>query len=344
VAAKIRVGIVGLGSISYFHEAGYGEMADSCQIVAMCDLDAAEAASRAAFHDARPYTRYQDLLDDADVDVVDVLVPHALHYEAALAALQRGKHVLVEKPMATSSEQGQHLIDQARQSGVQFGVAENTRHVTAYQKAAELLEAGTLGDLWLVRTLIAGSEVHRIQNPDLWPGKAPYGGVVLDSAVHSFYLLKWLFGGVEELFGIVSRVVPQGEMEDNALVLGRLANGAEFQLQVSCTMEIPWTERLEVYGNQGSLIVDQLVDPVAKVYHGSQDIDGAALEGILFDPLTWKFNSVVAEVKDFVTALRDDRAPLVDPADALYSLRAVEAVERSVTLGQRVQMLGSPQG
>jgi predicted dehydrogenase len=341
---EIGVGLVGLGAISFFHEAGYGEVADSCRIVAMCDLDAELAASRAAFHDARPYTHYQDLIDDEDVDMVDVLVPHALHHEVARAALQRGKHVLVEKPMATSSEQGQRLIDQARQAGVLFTVAENTRHVVAYQKAAEILQAGTLGEPWIVRTLIAGSEVHRIKDPSLWPGKAPYGGVVLDSAVHSFYLFKWLFGGIEELFGIVSRIVPEGEMEDNALVLGRLANGAGFQSMTSCTMEIPWTERLEIHGSEGSLIVDQLVDPVVRIYHGSQDIDGTSVEGVLFDPLTWKFNSVVAEVVDFVTALRDGRAPLVDAADALYALRAVEAVERSVNLGQRTQVQAPPRG
>ena len=335
---KIRVGIIGLGAISFVHEAGYSEAADLCEIVAMCDLRAGEVAGRAAMYNAQVYTRYQDLLDDPAVDLVDVTVPHHLHYAVALAAIEKRKHVLVEKPIAVNSEQGQHLIERAQEVGVKFGVAENTRFVTAYQKAAEILKEGTLGDIWIVRTLIAGSEVYRIKDPDMWHGKAPYGGVVLDSAVHSFYLFKWLFGGVRDVFGIVSRIVPEGETEDNGLILGHLASGAEFQLHTSCTMEIPWTERLEVYGSKGGMIVDQLVDPVVKYYQGSNDIDGTVVEGVPFDPFAWKYNSIVVEVQDFVSAIGEDRKLLVDPLDALYALRAVEAVERSIGLKQPVQL------
>jgi UDP-N-acetyl-2-amino-2-deoxyglucuronate dehydrogenase len=335
---KIGIGIIGLGGISFAHEAGYNVSDDLCQIVAMCDLNAQEAASRAAFYDARAYTRYQNLLDDPDLDLVDVTLPHPLHYEVASAAIDRGKHVLVEKPIAVSSQQGQRLIGQARRAGVKFGVAENTRFVTAYQQVQQVLETGGLGDIWVVRTLIAGSEVHRIKDPAQWHGKAPYGGVILDSSVHTFYLFKWLFGGVREVLGFASQIVPEGEVEDNGLIVGRLANGAEFQSCISCTMEIPWTERLEVYGSRGGLIVDQLADPVAKVYQGCGDIDGAAVAGIAYDPLAWKYNSIVAEVVDFVSAVAGDRPPLLDPQDAVYALQVVEAVSRSLDLRQPVQV------
>jgi len=65
-----------------------------------------------------------------------------------------------------------------------------------------------------VRTLIAGSEVYRIKDPTLWHGKAPYGGVILDSSVHNFYLFKWLFGGVRDVLGFASRLIPEGEVEE----------------------------------------------------------------------------------------------------------------------------------
>lgn len=335
---KVRVGLIGLGAISFAHEAGYGPLADCAEIVAMCDLNLVEATNRAAIYSARAYARYQDLLADTAVDMVDVIVPHHMHHEIALAAIDRGKHVLVEKPIAISSDQGQELIGRAREAGVKLGVAENTRFVTAYQRAEEILREGLLGDIWIVRTLIAGSEVHRIKDPSLWHGKAPYGGVILDSTVHSFYLLKWLFGGVKDLFGMASRIIPEGEMEDNGLVVGHLTNGAEFQLQTSCTMEVPWTERLEVYGSKGGMIIDQLVNPVVKVYQGSGDTDGQAVEGVPFDAFGWKYNSIVAEVKDFVGAVAEDRSPLIDPADALYALRAAEAALKSIQLKQPVQL------
>ena len=334
----VGIGLIGLGQVSFSHEPGYVEMPDACRIVAVCDINADTASSRAAMCDARACTRYQDLLADPDVDAVDITVPHHLHYQVALAAIEQGKHVLLEKPIAVDSRQGMDLVERARAAGVTFTVAENTRFVSAYLAAKRLLEQGALGDVWIVRTLIAGSEVHRLRNPHGWLGKAPHGGVILDSAVHSFYLLKWLFGGVRDVLGFASKIVPEGEAEDNGLVLGHLANGAEFQLNVSCTMEIPWTERLEVYGSRGGMIVDQLANPVVKFYLGSDDIDGTVAEDVPFEPLAWKFNSILAEVRDFVSAIIERRAPLVDPTDAVYAVRAVEAVHRSIVLHQLVTL------
>ena len=247
-----------------------------------------------------------------------------------------GKRVLVEKPITVESVQGAELIELASRKGLKFTVAENTRFVTAYQKAEQLLQQGTLGKILIVRSLIAGSEVYRIKDPNLWHGKAPYGGVILDSAVHNFYLYRWLFGGVRQVLGFASKLVPQGQVEDNGLVLGQLANGAEFQLNTSCTFEIPWTERLEIYGDKGGLIIDQIANPVAKYYLGSDDFEGVTLEGVPFDPLGWKFVSMIDEVRDFVAAVADDRPPLIDTLDALYSLRAVEAVLKSIQAGAPV--------
>ncbi len=331
MADKVRVGIIGLGGISYAHEAGYGEMGEACQVVAMCDINEEEVNNRIGMYEgAKGTTRYQDLLVDPNVDLVDIIVPHVMHYEIAKAALEHGKHVLVEKPITVKSAQAEELIAMAKQKGLKFSVAENTHFVTAYLKAEEILKSGILGDIWTVRTLIAGSEVYRIKDPNLWHGKAPYGGVILDSSVHNFYLFKWLFGGVKDVLGFASKLVPEGEMEDNGLIIGHLANGAEFQLNTSCTFEIPWTERVEIYGSKGGMIIDQLVNPVVKYYMGSGDIDGTIVEDVPFDPMAWKFNSMIAEVRDFVTAVIENRPPRVDPADALYALKAAEAVERSI--------------
>jgi predicted dehydrogenase len=84
------------------------------------------------------------------------------------------------------------------------------------------------------------------------------------------------------------------------------------------------------------LLIDQLTNPVVKYYLGSNDIDGYTIEGVPFDPLGWKFGSMVAEIRDFVEAVVEGRPPLIDPADALYALQAVEAVARSIETKQPV--------
>ncbi len=336
---KVRIGLIGLGAISFAHEAGYSEFPDGCEITAMCDINQEEVNNRLGMYpNAHGYTSYEELLADPNVDMVDIIAPHLLHYPIAMAALNAGKHVLTEKPIAVESSQGREMIDLAKKKGLKFSVAENTRFVTAYQKAKELLDQDLLGEIWSVRSLIAGSEVGRIKDPTLWHGKLPYGGVVLDSAVHNLYLYKWFFGGIKDVLGFYSKVVPEGEAEDNGLLLGHLANGGEFQLNVSCTFEIPWTERLEIYGSKGGMIIDQLADPVVRYYFGSGDIEGAIVADVPFDPMAWKFNSMLAEVKDFVSAILEDRPPLVDPEDTLFAVRAVEAADRSVQSKQPVSL------
>jgi predicted dehydrogenase len=330
VERKLRVGLIGLGGISYAHEAGYAELGDICEIIAMCDINGEEVNARKGMYAAKGYTDYKELLSDPDVDLVDITTPHDSHYEISMAAIAKGKHVLVEKPIAVTSAKGAEMVRAAKMAKVKFSVAENTRFVTAYLEAEKLMKEGLTGDLYTVRSMIAGSEVHRIKDPNLWHGKAPYGGVILDSAVHNFYLYKWLFGGVKDVMGFASKLVSEGEMEDNGLIIGHLANGAEFQLFTTCTGEIPWTERVEIYGKNAGIIIDQLANPVLKYYKGSGDIDGAASEQVPFDPFAWKFNSMMAEVKDFVAAVRDDRPPAVDPMDGVYAVRVVEAVDESI--------------
>lgn len=334
----MRVGIIGTGGISYAHEAGYAEIDDLCELVAFCDLDKDLARSHAGPYQARVYTAYQDLLADPDVDIVDITTPHHWHYPIALAALEQGKHVLVEKPMAMTSAQAQELIETARRMHTRFTVAENTHFVAAYQETQRVLQAGTLGEIRFVRTCIAGSESERIKSEASWVGERENQGVLLDSGVHTFYLLKWLFGGVIDIQAIAYRLLPESLVDDHALTFGHLANGAVFASIQSCAIEAPWTERLEVHGSEGSLIVDQLANPPAIYFHGSQDFDGTPLPAVPFEPLAWKYLSVIAEVQDFVRAVLEERAPLIDPLDGQHAIQVVEAAYRSISTGAAVTL------
>ncbi len=335
---KLGVGMVGLGFASNPHEAGFSEMAEACRVVAVCDVREEVAHDRAQILEARPYLRYQDLLDDPAVDLVDVTTHHEPHYEIAKAALERGKHVFVEKPICVTSGMGLELVELARKQGVTLGVAENTPFVPAYMAAEKIVREGTLGDIWFVRTSIAGESLMDLANPEHWLGTLPYGGVILDSSVHSFYLYKWLFGGAVDARGFASRFSNTKPAEENGLIIGHLASGAEYELFTTVVGAVPWTERVEIYGSRGALVIDQLSNPVMKVYMGSQDIDGTAVPEAEFDPLGWKFNSLVAETRDFVSAVVERRSPRVDPMEAVFCVRCVEAALESIRTGQRVDV------
>jgi UDP-N-acetyl-2-amino-2-deoxyglucuronate dehydrogenase len=313
------------------HAAGFQEVPDLAEVVAVCDIDREQAGTLAALFDARVYTDYQQLIADPDVDMVDILLPHHLHYPAAMTVIQSKKHLLLEKPVSVSYKEALEIYDAARQAGIHFGVAENTRYIKAYMEAEKVIRAGKLGDITLVRTFLPANERIRLSSVDFWGKKLAYGGgALIDSGPHTFYLLKWLFGEMKELRAFTSQIYKvESEVEDNADVRGRLANGADFLCSFTFTAEVPHSERLEVYGTRGALIIDQLANPPAKFYAEPTDLDGTPLEGVEYDPMGWHFFSIVDEVKDFVRTVAENASPTVDPLDCCYALRVIEKAYES---------------
>lgn len=335
---KLCIGMIGLGSINRAHLAGYQSDEARVQITAVCDTRAEIVQEMALRLGAKAYTDYPEMLADAEVDAVDITLPHNLHFEVACASLKARKHTLVEKPMTPTSEECATLIRLAKEKGMTFTAAENTPFVRAYQRVEEVLKAGTIGEPRLVRTFIYGSEIDRLTNTKLWKGKrdGSNGGAFIDAGPHSTYLIKWLFGEIAELQATQYKIVPVSEVEDNAVMSGRLANGGVFICEYSFTAEIPWGERLEVYGSKGSIIVDQLQNPPARIYRNKGDYESIAIEELKYDPKNWKFESIGMGVVDFVSAVRENRPTRVSPEDAQYGVYVAEKAYESVRAGGRV--------
>ena len=341
---EVGFGLIGLGLISRAHVKGLQDAAGHARIVAVCDKNAALAQRVAAEVGATPYTDYEALLADPKVAAVDIPLPHNLHYTVAAGALNAGKHVLLEKPMAPTVKECSDLIALAQRHGLMVSVAENTPFVTAYIAVRDLLESGAIGRARLVRTLISGSEIERLNDVSSWKGRlaGTVGGAIFDAGPHSFYLLKWLFGDVASVQAIINKFVEVSEVEDNAVVAGRMTSGTFFTTEYTFTAEIPWGERLEIYGETGSIIVDQLLDPPATHYRSKNDIVGEPIRGVSFapdkiehDPTGWKFKSIAAGVTAFAHAVAEGRPAPVDPLDGLHAMKVVEAGYRSVREGGR---------
>jgi predicted dehydrogenase len=334
----LRLGIIGLGEIHWAHLGGYRRCGKRLEIVAVCDTNPKAAEDWAKEYGARAFQDYHKLLELDEVDAVDIMLPHSLHEEAVLAAIAAGKHVLVEKPLAPSRQAASFLVRQARRAGIVLAVAENTRFVKAYSVMSDLLTSGALGEPQFLRTMICGSEVRRLRDTSLWKGRkdGTVGGAILDAGVHSFYLLNWLIGEVQEVRAWASRRVPESQVEDVAVVTGRLAGGADFACEYVFTAEIPWNERMELYGSKGSVIVDQLTEPVLRYFRSSRDIKGGPVEGspeIPYEPDRWKMSSIEDEVVDFVDSLLERRAPLVNLEHVVKAHGAVDAAYASLEKG-----------
>jgi UDP-N-acetyl-2-amino-2-deoxyglucuronate dehydrogenase len=342
-ASRLGVGIVGLGLIARTHAVGYRQLADVVDLVGACDIDRSTATRFAGEFGARAYFDLQDVINDPDVDIVDLILPHGLHLEAAMAVLDAGKHLIIEKPVAGTYAESLAICQKADEAGVHFMVAENTRYISAYMAVEKLVRAGAIGDVVHARTLLRSNEKAHLSQPGYWRTKYSLGGgLILDTGAHSFYLLKWLLGDIAEVTGFSSKVIPlPNEIEDTAEVRGRLASGAFFSCGFTSVSEIPHSERLELNGTDGGIVVDQMADPVVKVFRGHQDFTGERVDGVPFGPDAWHpggwhFESVVTEVRDYVTSLVEGRPPMINSRDCAYAMNVVEASYRSIATGQLV--------
>jgi predicted dehydrogenase len=152
----------------------------------------------------------------------------------------------------------------------------------------------------------------------------------MDAAPHSFYLLRWIFGDIAELRAYAYQIVPGSEVEDNAVIVGRLKSGAQFTLEFSFTVQAPWTERLEVYGSKGSVIIDEILDPPSVYFKNADDYDPQGLPGVLYNPTQWKTDSIATGVGQFIESIIENTEPPVKLMDTYYAIEACASAYKSI--------------
>jgi predicted dehydrogenase len=337
----IGVGVVGLGMISRPHLEGYAA-ANGANLVAVCDIDAARARAEGERYGATAYSEFAKLLADPAVDAVALQLPHQLHHKLAKQALEAGKHVIVEKPLTTSEADADDLIRTAAEHGVRLAAAENTRFVTAYVELEKVIRAGTLGEIRMIRGFIPDQILHEWKDDALGWKREPFGGgAIIDCAPHMLYLLTWLLGETEVVQAFARGYVPEIALENHAVICGATTSGTLFAMEFCSVTEYPRGERVEVYGADGAIIIDQVLDPPVVFYRGDQDPKGTPLD-VPYDLGGWKHNSIMAGCQDFVDAIRSGREPGVDLQHAKYTIRLIEAAYESIRRGGLAIDAGSP--
>jgi predicted dehydrogenase len=324
--------MVGLGGVgTWGHLPGYEQIPDDAKLVAFCDVKLSNVEKPAKRHGAKIYTDYNELFSDPEVDIVDIALPHYLHGPVALAAAKAKKHIICEKPFVLDLQQADEIIQTCKDNGRKLMVAENTRFVKAYEVAKTLLDRKVVGDVCLARTYLGGSEMHRLAKPDNWIGQQDKagGGPLMDSGVHSYYLLRWMVGEFSRVYAhssVFKKDLYQN-VEDNATVLYEFQSGAIGSSMFSNTTEAPWTERLEIYGTKGSLIVDMLQEKPISLFSTvgrsgkMEDWWGRYGDISWQEPfidhsaMTWKMMSWRREVQHFVMCVKQDQQPLVSGED-----------------------------
>jgi predicted dehydrogenase len=327
----MKVGMLGLDHV---HAASYAaclqalSTEEDVQLSAVADVDAERGQHLAATCGCAYHADYTRLLA-TDVDAVVVCSDNVSHRELVVAAARAGKHVLCEKPLATTVADAKQMIAACAQAGVILQVAFPVRFNPPVRRAVEMVQGGAIGDVVAIRG------TNRGQNPGGWfvdPARSG-GGAVLDHTVHVIDLMRWMLGSeVKEVFAEVGTRFYPLTVDDCGLLTLEFTNGvfASHDPSWSRPATFPtWGDvTLEIVGTQGVLLVDALGQHL-NVYGAG----GSALEHAF-----WGDSMDLALVRDFVGCVRAGRAPSITGEDGLRAMAVALAAYESGRTGQPVAM------
>jgi predicted dehydrogenase len=268
----VRFGVIGVGGAWGFHSAACAE-SSVLKFVSVYDIDSARSSKVATLYSVNEMRAYSDLQDflQSEIDAVLVMVPHAHHESIVVQAAAAGKHVLCEKPMATTLEGCDMMIKATRDAGVKFMIAENHRFLPAHQYIHDAVQDGLVGDVFLVRAFEGVNEITALSRPDFWKGDPieAGGGAFMDMGAHKFATVEWILEDeVESVAAMLSKQainLPQ-KAEDNALAMVRFANGAVGEIVVSFTQIAPPFNSLEIYGTKGTILENHMWNKPVRIY------------------------------------------------------------------------------
>ena len=256
----VRFGVVGLGNMGSFHVEALQSIKNA-KVTAICDANPQNLERVGQKTDAKRFEKHDEMLASGLIDAVLIATPHFLHPPIALAAFEKGIHVLCEKPLAVTIKQGRQVLDaSAKHPNLKFAMMLQQRTMSLYRKVRELILDGELGEIsrisWIVTDWFRtwayyGSGGWRAT----WAGEG--GGVLINQCPHNLDLIQWLTGLTPNrvtAVGFVGKTHPI-EVEDEVSAILEYANGATGHF-VTTTGEAPGTNRLEICGDRGKLIAE----------------------------------------------------------------------------------------
>lgn len=258
---NVRVGVIGLGNMGAFH-ASYINQINGATLTAVCDVDHDRVQRASSGGGVSGFSTYHDLINSSLVDAVLVATPHFQHCEIARLAFQKNIHVLVEKPLAVSiGDARKTLADAQNKPLLKFAMMFQMRTFPVFKKIRELIVDGELGDISRITWIITdwfrtwtyyGSGGWRAT----WAGEG--GGVLLNQCPHNLDLLHWLTGLMPNRVTAIASIGKTHpiEVEDEASAILEYPNGAVGHF-VTTTGEAPGTNRLEIAGDRGKIVLEK---------------------------------------------------------------------------------------
>jgi predicted dehydrogenase len=319
----IKLGLIGLGAIGKTHLRN-SQKATKSKIISVADLSEGSIKFAKEMGVPNVYKDYKEMLKQADLDAVIVCLPTFLHNQCIDDICDSGKDILMEKPLARNPSEGKNIVDKVRSHNLKLMVGYPLRFAPYLLDAKSEIDSGDLGFIENVHAVRIGSGPysHRTENgypvqvPDWWFSKEKTGGgALLDTGCHMINLLRWYFGDIKKIYGVLGYKYGL-EVEDQALCIVEFDNGTKGTITVNWTSQTDLL-KVDLYGTVSNRMIYR--KPVWKPVRALQLLLGPS-----------ESTSFFREIEYFSECIIKDVYPEPSGEDGLKDLYAIESVYKKV--------------
>jgi UDP-N-acetyl-2-amino-2-deoxyglucuronate dehydrogenase len=354
---RLKTAVIGYGKVAQIHAEVLKGIAES-ELLGVCGRDAGKARAFADRHGVRAFTSVEEMVG-AGVQAVVVATPHPAHAEVTITAIRAGAHAIVEKPLASSLEDCDAMIDAARACGKRLAMISQRRLYAPVQRVREAIDAGKLGRPILGTVTMLGWRDEAYYRSDPWRGSwsGEGGGVLVNQTPHQIDILQWLMGPVDEVYGAWANLNhPFIEVEDTSTAVIRFKGGALGNILVSNSQNPALFGKVWVHGSNGATVGVQ-TDGGAMFIAGMSMITEPPINDIWRVPgeeemlARWQkedsdfFLGIDAtkhyhalQIQDFLQAILEDRPVMVPGEEGRKTVEIFTAIYRSQRDGRPVKL------
>ncbi|MGE0470187.1 MAG: Gfo/Idh/MocA family protein [Nitrospira sp.] len=346
----MKFGVIGVGCIGQLRAKALAQV-DSCELSAIADVDLARVRAMVPSPEVKIFQDVQEMLSHKNLDAVIVSTPPQFHEDLVVSALQAGKHVLCEKPLANTVEACTRMVAAARTSGKVLATGFNHRYFPQIQYLKQAIDTGRIGELDHVRAFAGHTGLSEFRNPWEYDKNVIGGGALMDVGIHIIDLIRYVLGEVDEVYGFTSnRVWDLGASEDNGIALLRNPQGKYAVLQATWTEWKGYRFYLEAYGTKG--MVRAYYAPMMNLLITQDKPGGRRKRAVRFYPMTilrekftgWQ-SSVIQmfrqEFTDFVRLTRGEQSAIADGVAGFRAVEIANAVYRSSKEHRAIRLAGN---